>query len=114
MQGKIWGCTESIFNDDHVEIHRIEANKGGYSSFHIHKYKYNLFYVESGKLKISVKKNEYDLTDETVISKGQKTVVKPGEYHKFEALENTIAYEIYYVKLLPSDISRENSGGKNG
>ena len=40
------------------------------------------------------------------------SVVKPGEYHKFEALEDTIAYEIYWIELNPDDIVRETCGGK--
>jgi hypothetical protein len=41
------------------------------------------------------------------------SVVKPKEYHLFEALEDTIAYEIYWTELSQNDIIRETSGGLN-
>ena len=49
--------------------------------------------------------------DETVISDGEITIVKPGAYHRFEALEDTICYEIYWVDLDHSDIVRMDVGG---
>ena len=54
---------------------------------------------------------EYDLIDETIVTDGDLTIVKPGKYHEFEALEDTIAYEIYWVELNHDDIVRENVGG---
>ena len=39
------------------------------------------------------------------------TVAKPGTYHRFKALEDTICYEIYWVELDPSDIERDDVGG---
>jgi len=115
IQGKVWGSTSELFNKNNVEIHRIEANKGGYCSVHKHEHKYNLFFVENGKLLVKVWKNDYNLMDETVVSSKEMTIVKPGEFHQFEALEDTIAYEIYWVELNSSDILRKNSGGnKNG
>lgn len=110
IQGKIWGSTQNLFFKNNVEIHRIQTNKGGSCSKHKHEYKYNMFFVESGKLKIKVWKNDYNLIDETVLTNQQSTVVKPGEYHTFESLEDTIAYEIYWVELLENDILRENCG----
>lgn len=107
---KVWGTTELIFKKNNVEVHRIEVNKGGYCSKHCHEYKYNEFYVESGKLEISVFDGEF--IDETVLCDGESTSVAPLKYHKFEAKEDTIAYEIYYVELSSDDIIREIPGGK--
>lgn len=111
VQGKVWGKTQAIFKNSNFEFHRIEAKKGGFSSKHRHVYKFNAFYVERGKLKITIYETDYDLVDETIISTGELTIVKPGNYHKFEALEDTICYEIYWVELNHSDIERENVGG---
>ena len=111
IQGKIWGNTRPLFFKNNVEIHRIETSKGGYCSKHCHEYKHNLFYVERGKLLITAWKNDYDLVDKTVISTGEATSVPPKEYHTFEALEDTVAYEIYWVELSEKDIKRENCGG---
>lgn len=115
IQGKVWGETECLFFKNNVEIHRIEVKKGGFCSNHKHEHKYNAFFVESGKLKISIDKHDYDLVDETVITAKQMSVVPPGEFHKFEALEDTVAYEIYWVELLSKDIVRKDHGGvENG
>ena len=70
-------------------------------------------FIEKGKLKIKVWKNDYDLIDETTLSDQEMSVVKPKEYHLFEALEDTIAYEIYWTELSQNDIIRETSGGLN-
>jgi len=110
-QGKVWGNTSEIFNQHNVEIHRIEAKKGGYCSIHKHEHKYNMFFVESGMLRIKVWKNDYDLVDETIITNQEMSIVQPGEFHQFDALENTIAYEIYWTSLKSSDIIRKDSGG---
>ena len=111
IQGKVWGSTQPIFLKNNVEIHRIETNKGGYCSKHKHEHKYNAFLVEKGKLKITTWKNDYDLIDVTIVEAGQITTCKPQEYHMFEALEDSVAYEIYWVELLERDIVRENHGG---
>ena len=111
-QGKAWGNTQSLFNKNNVEIHRIEIDKGGYCSKHKHDYKYNCFYVEKGKLKITAWKNDYDLVDVTILTDGEATTVPPREYHMFNALENCVCYEIYWVELSKDDIVRENCGGK--
>ena len=111
IQGKIWGSSQLLFLKNNVEIHRIDAKKGGYCSKHKHNYKHNLFFIEKGQLKITIWKNDYDLVDETIISDQQMSVVKPKEYHKFEALEDTVAYEIYWTELDADDIVREDCGG---
>tara|TARA_B100000959_G_C14926859_1_gene601869 strand:- start:406 stop:750 length:345 start_codon:yes stop_codon:yes gene_type:complete len=111
IQGKVWGNTQPLFCKNNVEIHRIETREGGYCSKHKHEHKYNAFYVESGKLKITAWKNDYDLVDETIVSTNQITTCPPQEYHMFEALEDTVAYEIYWVELSENDIQRENCGG---
>jgi len=111
IQGKIWGQTQCLFLKNNVEIHRIEAKKGGYCSKHKHDHKYNAFFVESGQLKITTWKNDYSLVDETIISAQQMSVVKPQEYHMFEAMDDTVAYEIYWTEISQDDIVRENCGG---
>jgi len=110
MQGKVWGKTEKIFDNGLVEIHRIEANAGGFSSRHRHHSKWNMFYIESGKLAVEIYR-ENGLRDRTIISDGQQTSVPPREWHRFEALSNTIAYEVYWSELISDDIEREDHGG---
>ena len=111
IQGKIWGKTQDIFKNSNFELHRIEAKKGGYCSRHRHLHKFNAFYIEQGKMKITIYETDYDLVDETIIATGDMTIVKPGNYHMFEALEDTVCYEIYWVSLDYNDIERKNVGG---
>jgi mannose-6-phosphate isomerase-like protein (cupin superfamily) len=108
--GKVWGSTQNLFFKNNVEISRIQINKRGCCSKHKHEHKYNMFFVEIGKLKIKIWKNDYNLIDETILESQQSTTVKPGEYHTFEALEDTIAYEIYWIELCVQDIIRETCG----
>tara|TARA_R110000765_G_scaffold300733_1_gene395273 strand:- start:118 stop:477 length:360 start_codon:yes stop_codon:yes gene_type:complete len=111
-QGKVWGNTQSILSKNNVEMHRIKIDAGGYCSKHKHEHKYNAFFIEKGRLKITIWKNDYDLIDETILSDQELSIVNPQEYHMFEAIEDTIAYEIYWTEISPSDIIRENHGGQ--
>ena len=47
--GKIWGQTELIAANGALEFHRIEYKAGYKCSEHEHKFKWNGFFVESGK-----------------------------------------------------------------
>jgi tellurite resistance-related uncharacterized protein len=110
-QGKIWGNTSLIFNLNNVEIHRLECIKNGYCSKHKHINKFNMFFVETGKLKIEIWK-EKDLIDETILNKHEECIIEPDQFHRFTCLEDgTIVYEIYWVKIDENDIIRETIGG---
>lgn len=93
-----------------VSAYHLEINKGGFCSEHIHKLKYNLFYVISGRLKITIWR-ENNVKDITTLTAGQVSAVSPGFYHKFEGLEKTECIEIYQVLLIESDIERRTQGG---
>lgn len=111
IQGKVWGRTRNIFNKNNVEIHRIEGRKGCYCSEHMHMHKHNMFWVESGRLKVIEWKEESGTVDVTELSRSESCVVPPGSYHKFEVIEDCVAYEIYWVELMNNDIARRKSGG---
>ena len=108
--GKVWGFTELIDSNNYFEFHRIEIKKGGVCSKHLHKHKWNGFFVEKGKLLIRVWKKDYNLVDETILNAGEYTKVPPGELHQFEAIEETICYEIYWANFDHDDIERETVG----
>ena len=110
-QGKFWGKTTSLFNKNNVEIHRIVGARGGYSSEHKHTFKFNMFYVESGRIELSVWKDPSGNVDSTILSKGEMSIVDPGYFHKFEVKEDCVVYEVYWVELDSKDIERRNSGG---
>ena len=80
--GKAWGLTKSLFSNDNFEVHRIEIKCKGFCSKHLHRYKHNIFFVESGCLKVKVWKNDYNLVDETKLDAGEIMDVSPGEYHQ--------------------------------
>jgi mannose-6-phosphate isomerase-like protein (cupin superfamily) len=110
LAGKVWGNTELLEANGVLEFHRIEARQGGVCSKHCHRHKWNGFFVESGRLLVRVWKKDYDLVDETILHPGQYTKVAPGEYHQFEALEDTIAFELYWAEFDHNDIERETAG----
>lgn len=112
-QGKVWGYTIPIFKKNNVEMTRISVDKNTWCSKHKHDHKFNMFFVERGRLQIDIWKNDYDLIDTTILEPLQSCIVPPGENHLFKCLdEDTVAYEIYWVELDDRDIVRENVGGK--
>lgn len=111
--GKVWGSTELIEANGALEFHRIEMETGGVCSKHKHLYKWNGFYVESGRLLIRVWQDDYDLVDETVLEAGDYTKVRPGLYHQFECLDGGVAYELYWAEFNHNDIERESVGFKD-
>jgi len=113
VQGKVWGKTIRWFSKNNVEIHQIYAKKGGFCSKHRHSAKYNKFIILEGKLAITRWSDygSHELEDVTILNAGEECTAPPGEYHRFEALEDTIALEVYWVELDPGDIDRECQGG---
>ena len=110
--GKIWGTTELVEANCALEFHRIEMKKGGICSKHLHEYKWNGFFVESGIMKVSVWQKDYDLIDETILNAGDFTQVKPGKIHQFEGIEDGVAFELYWAEFNHDDINRRTSGKK--
>ena len=84
--------------------------EGGVCSKHLHRYKWNGFYVESGRMLIRTWQRDYDLVDVTVLEEGDYHKVKPGLYHQFECLESGVAYELYWAEFNHNDIERESVG----
>jgi mannose-6-phosphate isomerase-like protein (cupin superfamily) len=111
MQGKVWGKTECLIARPGFEMHRIEVKANGYCSKHRHRHKHNMFFVERGALDVVVFR-ESGLTDTTRCRAGMKTSIEPGLLHLFEAVEPTVAYEIYWpAEIDANDIMRETTGG---
>ena len=108
--GKIWGQTELIHANGVLEFHRIEYKAGYKCSEHEHDFKWNGFFVESGKMLIRVWQNDYDLVDETILLPGDFTQVKPGCIHQFEGIESGVAFELYWAEFNHNDIKRRTVG----
>lgn len=112
IQGKIWGTTESLLVTPMIELHRIFVNPDMKCSEHKHQFKWNGFYCVSGSIEIHVRKNDYDLTDVTILEPGMFTTVAPNEYHWFQTSKDSAqVLEIYYVEPIGSDIVRRTVGG---
>lgn len=108
--GKVWGTTAAIFQTGAFEMHRVEIHEGGKCSEHRHRHKYNGFYVESGTLEIVIWR-ESGTVDVVELEQGESTIVPPGEYHRFRALSDVIAFEFYWAAALdPEDIDRRTIG----
>ena len=110
-QGKVWGYTSEIFRNAIVSAHHLEIKQGGFCSEHRHKHKFNLFYVVSGRLEITIWRDK-ELKDLTVLSNGQSSAIPPGFYHKFKGLTEVDCIEFYQVLLIDPDIDRRTVGGK--
>lgn len=109
-EGKVWGSTSKLFNKNNVQVNRLVCLAGGRSSMHTHRSKLSMFFVECGKIAVVVQKNDYKLSDRTELTAGQSTIVKPDEYHYFEAIEPSVVYEVYWTELDENDIVRKNCG----
>ena len=108
--GKIWGQTELIHANGVLEFHRIEFKKNVACSKHKHRFKWNGFFVESGKMIIRVWQEDQGLLDETILEAGDFTMVKPGKFHQFEGVEDGVAFELYWAEFNHNDIERDSVG----
>jgi mannose-6-phosphate isomerase-like protein (cupin superfamily) len=109
-EGKIWGQTQLIHANGLFEFHRIEYKAGFKCSEHHHKYKWNGFFVESGKLLVRVWQNDDGPIDETILLPGDFTQISPGKIHQFEGLESGVAFELYWAEFKHDDIIRRTIG----
>jgi mannose-6-phosphate isomerase-like protein (cupin superfamily) len=94
--GKVWGSTEVLLKTPLFEMHRLSILPNAECSNHKHQFKWNGFFVVSGRLSILVERNDYALTDVTELGPGEFTTVRPGEFHRFRTgAEPVQAIEIY-------------------
>ena len=112
--GKVWGATELIHANGVLEFHRINFNAGFKCSEHAHEFKWNGFFVESGKMIVRVWQDDQGLVDETILEAGDFTQVKPGKIHQFEGLEDGVAFELYWAEFNHDDIVRRTAGTATG
>lgn len=108
--GKIWGENILIFNNDAIQINQIYINRGGRCSKHKHEYKSNMFFVQKGVLQIE-EWQDNGLVDITVLNDNQSILIPINTFHRFTALEDTMALEIYFPpRVLEEDIIRQDTG----
>lgn len=114
-QSKLWGTTRTVFLDALTWVTEINVVPGGYSSKHHHEHLYNKFVVVSGCLMLfeydnSGREHRIILTPEL-----HGYQFAPMLWHRFEALEPTVARELYWPKvghtINTNDIVRQDTGG---
>ncbi len=112
LSGKAWGQTLDIETNPFVSFHRAEIKQGYCCSKHDHTGRTNLFFVESGRVRIRVYQSN-GLEDETILTAGQMTKVGPGLKHRFECLADAVVFELYWPRLMTeTDINRDDTGGR--
>jgi quercetin dioxygenase-like cupin family protein len=115
-QGKVWGETFEILKTPFFNMHWVHGKKGESlkcTSEHLHKFYNNWFFVTNGKILVR-RWRENDLIDETILERGDQTVVPPNEWHQFVVLEDCEAFEVYWPHAPEIDIERRKQGGKYG
>lgn len=112
QEEKLWGMNYIMHIDNVFQACHITIKKGGFCSNHRHTHKWNQFYIISGKLAVELFK-EGDKTPYSILYLGPNDSIKvmPGVNHKFHAMEDTEAIEIYSVNVSEEDILREDTGG---
>ena len=109
---KIWGERWLIRQDSTHANSVLMLNAGFECSWHRHQAKFNKFVVLKGLIGIVVGENGQQHI--THLRPGNEFTTKPGQWHKFQAYENSIVVEEMYVSYDEGDIERETVGGTIG
>lgn len=117
---KAWGRSTLVYDDGLTAVYRIFVKKGGYCSLHRHAKKSNLFLCQSGSLVVHLDiSGAADMLRPFFLHPGSAPlVIKAGDWHRFTALDEVIAFEIYQAEpntfLAADDIERLDVGGVRG
>jgi mannose-6-phosphate isomerase-like protein (cupin superfamily) len=120
-QIKIWGTTEPLIVTPMFEMHRLRIKSMHRCSFHVHRFKHNLFFVLEGELFI-------DMADRSLLSERglreeeedgsvrlhaqEYMTIRPAVHHQFRTgAVPCVALEAYFTEPLSTDIVRLNEGG---
>lgn len=103
---KEWGVTREVVSNESCEMFHATTVAGGYSSAHLHEFKYNLFYVMSGEVHVTCPR------ETRVIKPGEKIVMPPGVMHAFFTPVASDMIELYWSPHVHGgDIIRQDTGG---
>ena len=87
---KLWGYENVIVNTDLYCGKIIHIDKDNMGSFHYHKIKDETFYILSGKIKLKYSNsNDYDNSDEVILSQGDSFRIYPFLRHQIIGLESS-------------------------
>ena len=106
---KVWGERWQIRRDTASETTFLDLNAGFRCSWHRHITKYNLFVVLRGRIKLIVEEMEKRAVIE--LRAGETFQTRPGQWHEFQVVEDSMVIEVMYVEYDEGDIERENQGG---
>lgn len=107
---KIWGERWVIRQDSTHAVSYLKVKEGYRCSWHQHSTKYNLFVVLEGRLRLIIE----EMGERSVIElqSGESFVIKPGQWHEFQAVKESRVIEEMYVEYDEGDIHREKLGSK--
>lgn len=121
MIEKLWGRSHAIWMDHCVQVAKCEIRRGGYSSRHFHRWKDNVFIVESGEMVVRMYHGPDGrgigdhYTDFQLDPTSEPFTVHAGQHHRFIAGDDTLLVELYRAngdrKVSPDDIVRCDAGG---
>lgn len=104
-----------------VQIDELWINAGGFSSIHYHRFRHNLFLVESGLLCVEgfnpgAGPNDVDAKPDEIhyLRGGDSMKLEAGIIHRFVAIEDTLCTEVYWggsPEVDPLDIVRFAENG---
>jgi mannose-6-phosphate isomerase-like protein (cupin superfamily) len=91
---KGWGYEKWIVNKELYCGKLLFFNKGKKCSWHFHKEKDEVFFLQSGQMIVRYSKNDsLENADEIMLEPGMNFYVYPGLRHQMEAIEDSELYE---------------------
>lgn len=112
MIDKVWGTTEPLIVTPMFELHRLIVKPNHRCSLHVHRFKWNAFYVIAGELFIDTILSDLEPVISVKLELGDHTTIAPSVHHQFRTENNSaLLLEAYYTEPLSEDIIRRNVGG---
>ena len=90
---KYWGYMETLFNFEGCTTKRIFMKKGSQSSLEFHCQKKEVYYIESGILKVGVRIGRGE-NKSVLAEQGEIFHIKPGLMHMRMALTDCVIIEV--------------------
>jgi len=91
---KGWGYEKWIVNKALYCGKLLFFNKGKKCSWHYHKNKDEVFYLQSGRMIVRYSdKDSLDIAEEIMLEPGMNFYIYPGLRHQMEAIEDSVLYE---------------------
>ena len=107
---KGWGFEKWIVNSKEYCGKLLYFAKGKKCSWHFHKLKDEVFYIQSGKIKVYYgDDDDINFAKTTILTKGDNFHVYRGLRHRMEALEDTELFE-FSTQHFDSDSYRIEKG----